>query len=318
MRATGLSRDAAIAAIAPPNASEPTSPMNTRAGYRLNHRNPRQPPAIPNARRVTSGAGPVTMFGRAPPSAANPSAPMTDKPEASPSSPSARFIAFDVATTASAQNAIRQACHSNVAGRALGRPNARASTSAAATMNSSAIFWRAFSPSDRPLLIFSRSSAKPIPANSAVAPTIAANRTGEAWRSGGRREYARTAATREALTMSMPPMVGVPSFFRCLCGPSSLTRWPAPARFSQPIMGRPNASTSSREATGASPRATATLVCGTRKLSTRRLSEQHPHDLLHPHCPRALHQHHISGLDPLIHLPRRGRVVRRLGYIAQA
>ena len=35
-----------------------------------------------------------------------------------------------------------------------------------------------------------------------------------------------TVGSRMAMTISTPPMVGVPDFFRCDCGPSSRTYWP--------------------------------------------------------------------------------------------
>ena len=35
-----------------------------------------------------------------------------------------------------------------------------------------------------------------------------------------------TVGSRIAMMMSTPPMVGVPDFFRCDCGPSSRTYWP--------------------------------------------------------------------------------------------
>ena len=35
--------------------------------------------------------------------------------------------------------------------------------------------------------------------------------------------------------MSAPPMVGVPAFARCVCGPSSRTAWPIFIRVSQAI-----------------------------------------------------------------------------------
>ena len=35
-----------------------------------------------------------------------------------------------------------------------------------------------------------------------------------------------TVGSRMAMQISTPPMVGVPVFFRCDCGPSSRTNWP--------------------------------------------------------------------------------------------
>ncbi len=35
-----------------------------------------------------------------------------------------------------------------------------------------------------------------------------------------------TVGNRMAMQISTPPMVGVPVFFRCDCGPSSRTNWP--------------------------------------------------------------------------------------------
>ncbi len=36
--------------------------------------------------------------------------------------------------------------------------------------------------------------------------------------------------THMAIRMAAPPMVGVPRFFWCVCGPSSRISWPKPCR----------------------------------------------------------------------------------------
>ena len=49
-------------AMAPPIASEPVSPMKTRAGAAFHHRNPATAPIAPAATMATSSAGPTPMW----------------------------------------------------------------------------------------------------------------------------------------------------------------------------------------------------------------------------------------------------------------
>src|SRR5690349_7441892 len=100
----------ATSAIAPPNPSDPTSPMKISAGCALYQRNPSAAPVIDPQKVVSSDVCGFLASCRYsasctwPPAYVNTvSAPaaITINPIASPSSPSVRFTAFDMNTTIS-------------------------------------------------------------------------------------------------------------------------------------------------------------------------------------------------------------------------
>ena len=79
----------AIVPNAPPNASEPVSPINIFAGLKLKYKKPRQAPAI--AALIIANPVYPLIWQRV----ANVAKEMKEQPEASPSSPSVKFIALD-------------------------------------------------------------------------------------------------------------------------------------------------------------------------------------------------------------------------------
>src|ERR1700755_914583 len=102
---------------APPSASAPTSPMNTWAGWVLNHRNPIPAPPMAPQNTASSPAPGTCAIPRYPamlklrsvvPAAYASSRKVNDEmitgPIASPSSPSVRLTALDVATSVNSPN----------------------------------------------------------------------------------------------------------------------------------------------------------------------------------------------------------------------
>src|ERR1700688_1940072 len=102
--------------IAPPSASDPTSPINTSAGCALYHRNPIDDPTIAPQKIVNSPTCGIFGISRYVANVACPltyvnmvSAPaaITVHPIASPSNPSVRFTALLDPTITSATNAMK-------------------------------------------------------------------------------------------------------------------------------------------------------------------------------------------------------------------
>ena len=79
-------------------------------------------------------------------------------------------------------------------------------------------FVRARSPSDRRLMIFVKSSAKPSSAHASATPKTPIAR--------GVNSVSSRNGTAIAVKMMIPPIVGVPALAWCSCGPSSRMCWP--------------------------------------------------------------------------------------------
>ena len=79
-------------------------------------------------------------------------------------------------------------------------------------------FVRARSPSERRLMIFVKSSAKPSSAHASATPNTPTAR--------GENSVSSRNGTAIAVKMMIPPIVGVPALAWCSCGPSSRMCWP--------------------------------------------------------------------------------------------
>ena len=106
-------------------------------------------------------------------------------------------------------------------------------------------FWNFERPSERSLRTFRKSSRKPTIANPTAANSKARPAGVRCWKVN---RDART-PTNKPITMTMPPIVGVPIFSMCVCGPSSRIRCPQPhTRNALIAMGVPSNVTASANA----------------------------------------------------------------------
>lgn len=210
----------------PPRASEPVSPMNTRAGCRLNRRNPSTAPIV--AAAIISVWSPGGVGAR--PSHADqtgwsvthamsprPQSAETRHPPAKPSSPSVRLTAFDDATTTRVPSrmGVSPSCTEASSGDVLS-DGGGGSTGAIrkiqpVAVSARAVCARSFVRGESPLRcdrILTRSSAAPSPANPRRRNTAACRRPSSQSPRG-------ISVKRIEAMMNNPPMVGVNCLLRC-------------------------------------------------------------------------------------------------------
>ena len=244
-------------AIRPPSAIEPVSPMKICAGEAFHHRKPKQAPIADGghhrqveriAHLVAAGAtGSVPQGLRNWMNEISVYAPNTiaAAPAASPSRPSVRFTAFDVAATmryarttkpTDAEAELRDVAHEGQVRRGRGQAEAVAELQRQhARTRPPTTSWppnlaRARRPRLRCRRILMKSSRKPTTPSptirnsssspDAVGPPPPPDRD----RPGARRRSRRTVEPM----IATPPIVGVPRLTRWVCGPSSRISWPKP------------------------------------------------------------------------------------------